>query len=82
MIIAQNPIANFAAFKTMVGKDTVMRDTTASPTVSVEWKIHPDSLVAPSGDTVMNVVPVQLIASWGSGQFDTLKIWTNVAQNF
>jgi prepilin-type N-terminal cleavage/methylation domain-containing protein len=82
MIISQNPVTNFAAFKSISGKDTVMCDTTGSPVVSVEWKIHPDSLLAPNGDTVMNVVPVQLIASWGSGQFDTLKLWTNVTQNF
>jgi Tfp pilus assembly protein PilV len=82
MIIAQNPTANFAAFKAITGKDTIMLDTTAKPNVTVEWQIHPDSLRAPNGDTVHNVIPVQLIARWGSGAFDTLKIWANVTKNF
>jgi Tfp pilus assembly protein PilV len=82
MIIAQNPTVNFAAFKAITGKDTIMLDTTGKPNVSVEWKIHPDSLLAPNGDTIHNVIPVQLIASWGPGKLDTLKIWTNVTKNF
>jgi len=82
MTIAQNPIANFAAFKAITGKDTVVIDNSVTPNVRVEWKIFPDSLRAPNDDTVKNVVPAQLIASWGSGTFDTLRLWTNITKNF
>lgn len=82
MVIAQNPDVNFAAFKQISGKDTIMTDTTVNPHLKVEWKISPDSLRAPNGDTVHNVIPTQLIASWGSGKLDTVRLWTNIAKNF
>jgi type II secretory pathway pseudopilin PulG len=82
MVVARNPIANFAAFKAITGKDTVIIDNSMTPNVRVEWKIYPDSLRAPNGDTVKNVIPAQLIASWGPGINDTLRIWTNITRNF
>jgi Tfp pilus assembly protein PilV len=82
IVIGQNPDVNFTAFKNISGKDTIIIDTSVTPRLRVEWKIYPDSLRAPNGDIVHNVVPAQLIASWGPGKFDTLKIWTTIAKNF
>ncbi len=81
MVIALDPTANFNAFKTISGKDTIITDNTTSPPIKVEWKIY-DTLKAPNGDAIKNVVSVKLVASWGSGKFDSLKLWTNISQNF
>jgi prepilin-type N-terminal cleavage/methylation domain-containing protein len=82
MIIAQNPTANYSAYRAIAGSDTVMTDTTVTPHMRVEWSLHPDSLRSPTGDTIHNVTPTLLTASWGAGVSDTFKLWTNITKNF
>jgi len=80
-VISLNPVTNFNAFKTMPGKDTIITDSSTTIPIKVEWKIY-DTIKAPNGDNVNNVVSVKLIASWGSGKVDSLKMWANISQNF
>jgi type II secretory pathway pseudopilin PulG len=79
MAIAQNPLTNFSSFRAMT--DTTIVDNSVKPPVTVRWIIS-DTLHAPNGDHVQNAVRVQLIASWGSGKNDTLKVSTNIAKDF
>jgi prepilin-type N-terminal cleavage/methylation domain-containing protein len=79
MIIAQNPIANFAAFKALT--ETTMVETSPNPDVTVVWDIF-DDLRAPNGDPVTGAVRVHLVARWGGVKADSLSLWTNITKNF
>ena len=77
--ISQNPEVNFAAFKAL-GTTTIV-ETSVQPNITVTWDIL-DTLHAPNGDPVTGAVRVHLVARWGTGQSDSLSLWTNVTKNF
>lgn len=78
MVIAEKPLVNYEMFKLL--KDTTIIDTSVTPPVTVYWKINP--AYSPDGKEVFHVRKVDITASWGSGQNDTLKVTTCIARDF
>jgi type II secretory pathway pseudopilin PulG len=89
MFIAQNPVANFAAFKAgFVGRDSIIVDNSLSPPISVRWHAY-DTLTDPRDSLIhdkqnnRNVVRVVLTAWWpGAKPGDSLQLDTRIAKNF
>jgi prepilin-type N-terminal cleavage/methylation domain-containing protein len=83
MIIAENPVTNFATFKTgFDNRDSVMIDSSISPPMSVRWHAY-DTLHDPHGNSITDVYQIKLVAWWkGASPNDSLKLETRIAQNF
>ena len=78
MWIAEDPVQNFATFKSTTS-DTIV-DNTVSPPVKVLWEINPGE--TPELDSIENVRKVELTACWGRGPNDTLRVQTCIARDF
>lgn len=83
MFIAQNPVTNFATFKTgFDNRDSVVVDNSVIPWVSVRWHAY-DTLHDPHGNLITDVFKVNLTAWWtGCKPTDSLKVETRIAKNF
>ena len=93
MVIAQDPVGSFAAFKTAYNytnhpNGVVIADSTVYPPVSVRWIAYDtltdrrDSLIHDAQGN-KNVVRVVLTAWWpGAKPGDSLQVDTRIAKNF
>jgi type II secretory pathway pseudopilin PulG len=78
LIIARNPAVEFENFKTM--HNTTVVDNSVTPPVSVLWLLSP--AFDPNGSEITNVKKVELVATWGSGPDNELRVFTCIAKDF
>jgi Tfp pilus assembly protein PilV len=78
LTITRNPANNFTAFAALT--DTTIIDNSVKPPVTVKWVIS--NAKNPANANIVHVRKVDLIASWGSGKNDSLRVTTCIAQDF
>lgn len=83
MNIANNPNANFTAYKTgFDNRDSLVADQTVTPPIYVRWHAF-DTLHDPNGHLITDVLKLNAAAYWvGAKPSDTLFVETRIAKNF